>query len=76
MNILDDEKQWISKDHPLSFRGFMQRTVYDKSSRDYGNAGRSESISGSESPEYISELIEKLGALISSVSVELELMVM
>ena len=21
---LDDEKQWISKDHPLSFRGFMQ----------------------------------------------------
>ena len=27
---LDDEKQWVSKDHPLSFRGFMQRTVYDK----------------------------------------------
>ena len=24
---LDDEKQWVSKDHPLSFRGFMQRTV-------------------------------------------------
>ena len=61
------------KDHPLSFRGFMRRTVYDKV-RGTLCAGRSEYF-GSNHPEYISELIEKLEALIS-VSVELELMVM
>ena len=27
---LDDEKQWVPMDHPLSFRGFMERTVYSK----------------------------------------------
>ena len=27
---LDDEKAWVPMEHPLSFRGFMQRTVYDK----------------------------------------------
>lgn len=27
---LTDEKKWVSKDHPLSFRGFMERTVYSK----------------------------------------------
>ena len=27
---LDDNKEWVSIDHPLSFRGFMKRTVYDK----------------------------------------------
>lgn len=27
---LDHEKQWISIDHPLSFRGFMKKNVYDQ----------------------------------------------
>lgn len=27
---LTDERQWISSDHPLSFRGFMAREVYGK----------------------------------------------
>ena len=27
---LDDRKHWVPMDHPLSFRGFMQRTVYSK----------------------------------------------
>ncbi len=27
---LDDDGQWIDIDHPLSFRGFMERTVYSK----------------------------------------------
>ena len=27
---LTDEKEWIDKDHKLSFRGFMDRTVYTK----------------------------------------------
>ena len=27
---LDDDKQWVPMDHPLSFRGFMERTVYSQ----------------------------------------------
>lgn len=27
---LDDDKQWVDKNHPLSFRGFMERSVYGK----------------------------------------------
>ena len=27
---LTDDKKWVPKDHPLSFRGFMDRTVYTK----------------------------------------------
>lgn len=27
---LTDEKEWIDKSHPLSFRGFMDRTVYTR----------------------------------------------
>ena len=31
---LTDEKEWISKDDPLSFRGFMYSEVYDKIDKD------------------------------------------
>lgn len=27
---LTDDKQWIPEDHPLSFRGFMKRELYDR----------------------------------------------
>ena len=27
---LTDDQEWIDHDHPLSFRGFMDRTVYTK----------------------------------------------
>lgn len=27
---LTDDKQWIPQEHPLSFRGFMQRELYDR----------------------------------------------
>ena len=27
---LTEEKEWIDKDDPLSFRGFMKNEVYDK----------------------------------------------
>ena len=30
---LDDDKKCITMDHPLSFHGFMERTVYTKSGR-------------------------------------------
>lgn len=28
---LDDSRQWLPMDHPLSFRGFMERSVYSLS---------------------------------------------
>ena len=27
---LDDDRKWVPMDHPLSFRGFMERTVYSQ----------------------------------------------
>ena len=62
---LDDEKQWISKDHPLSFRGFMQRTVYDKVRPELVMPEDQRVFPDPNHPEYISELIENWGALIS-----------
>ena len=60
---LDDEKQWISKDHPLSFRGFMQRTVYDKVRPELVMPEDQRVFPDPNHPEYISELIEKLGGV-------------
>ena len=60
---LDDEKQWISKDHPLSFRGFMQRTVYDKVRLELVMPEDQRVFPDPNHPEYISELIEKLGGV-------------
>ena len=57
---LDDEKQWISKDHPLSFRGFMQRTVYDKVRPELVMPEDQRVFPDPNHPEYISELIENM----------------
>ena len=60
---LDDEKQWISKDHPLSFRGFMQRTVYDKVRPELVMPEDQRVFPDPNHPEYITEQIEKLGGV-------------
>ncbi len=60
---LDDEKQWIAKDHPLSFRGFMQRSVYDKIRKDLLMPEEQRVFPDPERPEYVPELIEKLGGV-------------
>ena len=60
---LDDEKQWVSKDHPLSFRGFMQRTVYDKIRPELVMPEDHRVFPDPIHPEYVPELIEKLGGV-------------
>ena len=60
---LDDEKQWVSKDHPLSFRGFMQRTVYDKIRPELVMPEDHRVFPDPVHPEYVPELIEKLGGV-------------
>ena len=60
---LDDEKQWISKEHPLSFRGFMQRMVYDKIYPDLVMPENQRVFPNPNHPEYIPELIEQLGGV-------------
>ena len=41
---LDDEKHWVSKDHPLSFRGFMDTHRILQNQTGVSNARRAESI--------------------------------
>ena len=60
---LDDEKHWISMEHPLSFRGFMQRTVYDRIRPELVMPENQRVFPDPENPGYVPELIEKLGGV-------------
>ncbi len=60
---LDDEKQWVSKDHPLSFRGFMDRTVYTKIKPELVMPEEQRVFPDPQNIAYIPELIEKLGGV-------------
>lgn len=60
---LDDDKQWVSMDHPLSFRGFMNRTVYSKVKPELVMPEEQRVFPDPNHPEYIPELIEKLGGV-------------
>ena len=60
---LDDEKHWVSKEHPLSFRGFMDRTVYSKIKPELIMPEEQRVFPDPENITYIPELIEKLGGV-------------
>ncbi len=60
---LDDDKQWVSKDHPLSFRGFMDRTVYTKIKPELVMPESQRVFPDPQNITYIPELIEKLGGV-------------
>lgn len=60
---LDDDKKWVSKDHPLSFRGFMDRTVYTKIKPELVMPEDHRVFPDPENLTYIPELIEKLGGV-------------
>ena len=60
---LDDNKQWIAKDHPLSFRGFMDRTVYSKIREDLNVPEDHRVFPDPNHLDYIPNLIEKLGGV-------------
>ena len=60
---LDDNKQWISKDHPLSFRGFMDRVVYSKICPELNVPQQQRIFPDPNDPGRISGLIEGLGGV-------------
>lgn len=60
---LDDDKKWIPMDHPLSFRGFMDRNVYTKIKPELVMPEEQRVFPDPENISYIPELIEKLGGV-------------
>lgn len=60
---LDDNKQYVSMDHPLSFRGAMQRLVYDKISPELLMPENQRVFPDPNQPQYVTELIEELGGV-------------
>ena len=60
---LGDDLQWISKDHPLSFRGFMDRTVYSKIDPELNVPEDHRVFPDPNHLDYIPALIEKLGGV-------------
>ena len=60
---LTDEKKWIPKEHRLSFRGFMDRNVYEKIKPELVMPEEQRVFPDPENLTYIPELIEKLGGV-------------
>ncbi len=60
---LDDDKQWVPKDHPLSFRGFMDRTVYTKIKPELLMPEEQRVFPDPNHLTYIPELIKRLGGV-------------
>lgn len=60
---LDDEKRWISADHPLSFRGFMDRNVYSKIRPELLMPSEQRIFPDPDNLSYIPGLIERLGGV-------------
>ncbi len=60
---LDDDKQWISLENPLSFRRFMNDTVYDRIKPELVMPQEQRVFPDPNNIAYIPELIEKLGGV-------------
>lgn len=60
---LDDEKKWVPETHPLSFRGFMNRVVYEKIDEELVMPKEQRIFPDPENLDYIPNLIEKLGGV-------------
>ncbi|MFQ6950154.1 MAG: glucosamine-6-phosphate isomerase [Blautia hansenii] len=60
---LDDDKKWVPETHPLSFRGFMNRTVYSQIDPELVMPEEQRVFPDPENVEYILQLIEKLGGV-------------
>ena len=60
---LTDEKQWIAKDHSLSFRGFMDRAVYTKIDPDLVMPESQRVFPDPKDPENMWRVIQKLGGV-------------
>ena len=60
---LGDDMQWISMEHPLSFRGFMQRNVYSKIDEELNVPEDHRIFPDPNNPGYVPAIIEKLGGV-------------
>lgn len=60
---LGEDMQWIPMDHPLSFRGFMQRTVYSQIDPELNVPEDHRVFPDPNNVAYIPQLIEQLGGV-------------
>lgn len=60
---LTDDKQWIDKSHPLSFRGFMDRTVYTKVRPELVMPENQRVFPDPNDPDNMARVIERLGGV-------------
>lgn len=60
---LTEDKEWIEKSHPLSFRGFMDREVYSKIRSELVMPEEQRVFPNPEAPGCGDRLIEKLGGV-------------
>lgn len=60
---LTDEKEWIPKEDPLSFRGFMDRVVYSKIRPELVMPKEQRVFPDPGNPDAIGALIERLGGV-------------
>mgnify|MGYP000964199649 CR=1 FL=1 len=60
---LDENKQWIPKEHKLSFRGFMDRNVYSQIKPELVMPENQRIFPDPNNVEYIPNLIEELGGV-------------
>ncbi len=60
---LTDEKKYIDKDDPLSFRGFMERNVYSRIDADLVNPPSQRIFPDPDDTENIPRVVEKLGKI-------------
>ena len=60
---LGEDMQWVPMDHPLSFRGFMQRTVYSQIDPELNVPEDHRVFPDPNNVTYIPQLIEQLGGV-------------
>ena len=58
---LTDDQEWIDHDHPLSFRGFMDRTVYTKLKPELVMPEEQRVFPDPKNPDRMGQLIAELG---------------
>lgn len=61
---LDEDGNWIPKESPLSFRGFMERTVYTKIDPQLLMAPEQRAFPDPKEPGKVDKLIQELGGWI------------
>ena len=60
---LTDDKQWIDRDHPLSFRGFMDREFYERLDEDLRPPEANRVFPDPNDPEAVPRRIEATGGV-------------